>query len=59
MPLEQGLASATHTRPLPSQQPEVQLFPGQHGWPGPPQAAQVLLEHTVFAPVHELLEQQG
>jgi hypothetical protein len=59
VPLEQGLPSATQSRPLVSQQPEAQLLPGQHAWPGPPQTAQVFPEQIVFAAVHELLEQHG
>lgn len=59
MPLAHALPSATQTRLLPSQHPEVHAFPGQHAWPGPPHTAHVLLVHTVFAPVQLEFEQQG
>jgi hypothetical protein len=47
-PPPQSVPTVTHVRAWP-QQPLVQLFPGQQGWPGPPQVSQWLVDEQAAA----------
>jgi hypothetical protein len=60
-PLFGHVAAAAMQVPLPwsQQPPESHASPAQHGWPGPPHAAQVSLLQTMPPPEHERFAQHG